>query len=166
MTVHTTMDSPLGELLLVGERSTGAKGGTALSSVSVGTGRLAGAGQWADAEFGEIVRQIRGYFAGDVREFDLTYTTNGTPFQESVWAALDGIPYGTTVSYGELARRIGAPRDRVRAVGAAVGANPLPVLRPCHRVIGADGRLVGYALGLDAKRFLLTHEGALQAALL
>lgn len=78
-----------------------------------------------------------------------------------MWAALDDVPYGGTVTYGEIAARIGAPRAAVRAVGGAIGANPLLIVRPCHRVIGADGSLTGYAGGLERKVRLLTHEGAL-----
>jgi methylated-DNA-[protein]-cysteine S-methyltransferase len=82
-----------------------------------------------------------------------------------VWAAVAAIPYGSTISYGELAARVGVSRDRIRAVAAAVGANPLLILRPCHRVIGADGSLTGYAGGVSRKRSLLVHEGALQPEL-
>jgi methylated-DNA-[protein]-cysteine S-methyltransferase len=93
------------------------------------------------------------------------YTERGTPFQRRVWAEVERIPYGSTISYGELAERVGAPRDRIRAVAAAVGANPLLIVRPCHRVIGADGSLTGYAGGVSRKRMLLVHEGALQPEL-
>ena len=91
------------------------------------------------------------------------WRTEGSAFREKVWAALDDIPYGTTATYGEIAARIGAPRAAVRAVGGAIGANPLLVVRPCHRVIGAGGALTGYAGGLDRKVRLLTHEGFLGA---
>jgi methylated-DNA-[protein]-cysteine S-methyltransferase len=118
------------------------------------------------AAFGEVERQLREYFAGDSTAFELDHVTRGTAFQQRVWAAVEAIPYGTTASYGAVAARIGAPRDRIRAVGAAVGANPLLIVRPCHRVVGADGSLTGYAGGVPRKRELLTHEGALQPQLI
>ena len=101
--------------------------------------------------------QLEEYFAGTRRLFDLALDLCGTPFQVRAWRALAEIPYGTTVSYGEQARSLGVPRA-VRAIGAANGANPLPVILPCHRVIGADGSLTGYGGGLDTKRWLLAHE--------
>jgi len=163
-TLYRTIDSPLGTLLLVGEESTSAKGGVALASVSM-TGQKNAAvvqDEWRQEPeaFTEIVRQIRAYFAGDLTTFDLEYTTHGTEFQERVWKALDAIPYGTTTTYGRLAEQIGAPRAAVRALGGAIGANPLLLVRPCHRVIGADGSLTGYAGGVDRKEHLLRHESA------
>lgn len=104
-------------------------------------------------------RQLAEYFAGTRREFDLPLAAAGTEFQLAAWQALQAIPYGLTISYGELARRIGRPRA-VRAVGAANGANPIPIVIPCHRVIGADGRLTGFGGGLPVKRRLLELEGA------
>ncbi|MGP3955247.1 methylated-DNA--[protein]-cysteine S-methyltransferase [Nonomuraea sp. 3N208] len=167
MSIYATIDSPLGELLLVGERSTVARGGVALASVSF----LEAAGapdvqpQWdRDHEaFAEAERRLREYFAGERSGFDLDYVVpRGTAFQEKVWAALESIPSGSTTTYGKLAEQVGAARDRIRAVGAAVGANPLLIVRPCHRVIGASGALTGYAGGVERKQFLLAHEGALQ----
>jgi methylated-DNA-[protein]-cysteine S-methyltransferase len=106
-----------------------------------------------------IVDRIRAYFDGDIQALDgIPVDPQGTPFQRDVWHMLLKIPAGRTWSYAELARAIGRP-DAVRAVGAANGANPIPIVIPCHRVIGADGRLVGYGGGLDRKRWLLTHEG-------
>jgi methylated-DNA-[protein]-cysteine S-methyltransferase len=105
----------------------------------------------------EARRQLEEYFAGERREFSLTLEPAGTDFQRRVWQALRGIPYGATMSYGELARRIGNPRA-VRAVGLANGANPISIIVPCHRVIGADGSLTGYGGGLERKRFLLALE--------
>ncbi|MEV6132514.1 methylated-DNA--[protein]-cysteine S-methyltransferase [Streptomyces violaceusniger] len=168
MTVHTTIDSPLGELLLVGERSATAPGGTALVSLSV-PGQKGGAvvqdGWNKDAEaFTEIIAQLRAYFDGERIRFDIQCVEGGTDFQRRVWQALETIPYGTTVSYGDIARQIGAPRTAVRSVGTAIGRNPLLVVRPCHRVIGATGALTGYAGGLERKQRLLVHEGALQSA--
>jgi methylated-DNA-[protein]-cysteine S-methyltransferase len=167
MSVHSTIESPLGELLLIGAHR--ADGSFALASLSV-PGQKGGATPPADsrrdaAAFGDVTRQLDAYFAGDRRDFDLDFTTRGSTFQERVWAALDAIPYGATTSYGEIAARVGTSRAGVRAVGTAIGANPLLVVRPCHRVIGADGALRGYAGGLDRKEYLLTHEGALPARL-
>lgn len=112
----------------------------------------------------KIARQVREYFAGKRREFDLDLAPTGTAFQESVWEALRKIPYGETRSYGELARSIGRPKA-ARAVGAANGANPISLFIPCHRVIGADGSLTGFAFGEAIKEKLLRHEGALSPAL-
>jgi methylated-DNA-[protein]-cysteine S-methyltransferase len=109
------------------------------------------------APFGEPIRQLKAYFAGTLRQFDLPLAPAGTPFQQTVWQALREIPYGETVSYGQLARGIGRPAA-VRAVGAANGRNPLAIVVPCHRVIGSDGRLVGYGGGLPAKSMLLELE--------
>lgn len=166
MSIYTTIDSPLGELLLVGEKSAAADGGVALASVSFLDlpGTLGIAPQWRrDVEaFAEAERQLREYFAGERTGFELDHLPRGTAFQQKIWAALESIPCGTTTTYGRLAERVGAPRDRIRAVGAAIGANPLLIVRPCHRVIGASGSLTGYAGGVERKQFLLTHEGALQ----
>lgn len=101
--------------------------------------------------------QMAGYFAGNLRVFDVPFALEGTDFQRLVWAALCEIPYGTTASYGEIARRIGRPRA-VRAVGGANHNNPLAIVVPCHRVIGSDGSLVGYGGGLSVKQWLLDHE--------
>jgi methylated-DNA-[protein]-cysteine S-methyltransferase len=103
--------------------------------------------------------QLAEYFAGKRRVFSLPLAPRGTPFQRSVWQALRQIPYGETVSYGELARRLGSTSG-ARAVGLANGANPLPIIVPCHRVIGADGSLTGFGGGLTIKRALLALEGA------
>jgi len=162
MTVYTLMDSPLGELLLVGEESATAKGGTALASLSM-PGQKHGADVrdgWIEKPeaFSEIVGQLRSYFDGTLTRFDIEYVTSGTDFQRRVWTALESIPYGTTLTYGDVARKIGAPKAAVRAVGTAIGANPLLVVRPCHRVIGAGGALTGYAAGLERKRHLLDLE--------
>jgi methylated-DNA-[protein]-cysteine S-methyltransferase len=112
----------------------------------------------AAAALARAAEQLAEYFAGRRRRFDLPLAPAGTDFQRSVWQGLREIPYGTTLSYGELARRVGRPRA-VRAVGAANGANPLPVIVPCHRVIGANGRLTGFGGGLPAKMALLELEG-------
>ncbi|WP_405691756.1 methylated-DNA--[protein]-cysteine S-methyltransferase [Streptomyces sp. NBC_01185] len=163
MTLYTTIDSPLGELLLVGEEPATATGGTALASLSV-PGQKGGAtvqdGWTRDPEaFTAIAGALRAYFEGSRDAFGIEYAAGrGTDFQRRVWKALEDIPYGTTLSYGEIAARIGASRVAVRAVGTAIGANPLLVVRPCHRVIGASGALTGYAGGIDRKRQLLDLE--------
>ena len=104
--------------------------------------------------------QLREYFAGKRRAFDVPVDPDGTEFQRRVWAAMAAIPFGETRSYGSIAAELGAP-DKARAVGAAAGANPIPIIIPCHRVIGTDGSLTGYGGGLRMKVWLLRHEGAL-----
>ncbi|MFF4338773.1 methylated-DNA--[protein]-cysteine S-methyltransferase [Kitasatospora sp. NPDC001540] len=160
-TVFTTMDSPLGPLLLSGVRA--ADGSFALSAVTAPgqKGALAApAAHWEpDAEaLVPAVAQLTAYFAGERTTFDLPLAPVGTPFRQQVWAALDDIPYGTTLTYGQLADAAGHSPRAVRAVGGAVGANPLLIVRPCHRVMGANGSLTGFAAGIDAKRWLLAHE--------
>jgi len=149
---QTIMDSPLGPLTLTASDGR-------LTQVRFGSAPASGF-------LPDAVRQLTEYFAGARTSFDLPLTPAGTEFQQRVWASLDDIAYGETISYGELTERVGAPRDRIRAVAAAVGANPLLIVRPCHRVVGADGSLTGYAGGLERKRELLTLEGALQPTLL
>lgn len=156
--VRAVHPSPVGELLLTGD-------GEALASLSVPGQRNApvpapGAVR-DDSAFAEARRQLDAYFAGELTEFRLDLMPQGTDFRKRVWEALESIPFGTTTTYGALAARIGAPRAAVRAVGGAVGANPLLLVRPCHRVIGADGTLTGYAGGLACKRQLLALEGAM-----
>jgi methylated-DNA-[protein]-cysteine S-methyltransferase len=109
----------------------------------------------------DAVAQLESYFAGELTSFDLPLDLQGSEFQRRCWLALATIPYGQTVSYGEQARRLGYGPEKARAVGAANGQNPLPLVLPCHRVIGADGSLTGFGGGLPMKRFLLEHEGAL-----
>jgi methylated-DNA-[protein]-cysteine S-methyltransferase len=106
----------------------------------------------------QAARQLEEYFAGRRRGFEVPFWLGGTPFQRAVWSALDGIAYGETVSYAELARRVGRPAA-FRAVGQANGANPLPIILPCHRVVAADGSIGGYGGGLPVKRQLLALEG-------
>ena len=110
-----------------------------------------------DGPFAAVHEQLDAYFAGELDSFDLPLTLHGTPFQMRVWDELARIPFGETISYSELARRLGDPK-LVRAVGTANGRNPISIVIPCHRVIGADGSLVGYGGGLDRKRWLLEHE--------
>jgi methylated-DNA-[protein]-cysteine S-methyltransferase len=170
MTIYATIDSPLGELLLVGEESATADGGTALASLSL-PGQKGGAtvreGWRHDPEaFRAIASQLEAYFGGGLRQFGIEYAKGaGTDFQQRVWKALETIEFGTTRTYGEVADRVGLPRSAARAVGTAIGANPLLVVRPCHRVVGANGALTGYAGGLEAKRRLLGLEGLLPPGL-
>ncbi|MBO1337979.1 methylated-DNA--[protein]-cysteine S-methyltransferase [Streptomyces sp. VRA16 Mangrove soil] len=158
-TYFTTLAGPLGEILLTADAS------GALTSLSVPGqkgGRTVQDGWVRDAApFTEAERQLAAYFAGELKEFQLELKAEGTEFRRRVWDALDDVPYGATTTYGEIAARIGASRAAVRAVGGAIGANPLLVVRPCHRVIGADGSLTGYAGGLERKVRLLNLEGAL-----
>lgn len=109
--------------------------------------------------FPKVVEQLEAYFAGELTEFDVPFELEGTPFQRQVWSALVEIPYGTTASYGDVARRIGRP-TAFRAVGLANGRNPVAIIVPCHRVIGSTGTLTGYGGGLDRKRVLLELEGS------
>lgn len=150
------IDSPVGRLLLAGD-------GESLIHLGFQSGPRpqARAGGWvADAApFGAAIGQLGEYFAGRRHRFDLPLAPRGTEFQRRVWRALTEIPYGTTIAYGELARRIGQP-GASRAVGLANGANPLPIVVPCHRVIGANGSLTGFGGGLPIKRKLLALEGA------
>lgn len=154
-TYYTMIDTPVGDILLAGS-------GTGLAEIRFrnGTESCQPDPGWKESRvpFREAIRQLRAYFAGELRDFDLAIAPVGTAFQKKVWRALRGIPYGKTVSYGELARRIGSPTAS-RAVGAANGRNPLPIVVPCHRVIGSDGALTGYAGGLDVKEKLLAIEG-------
>ena len=113
-----------------------------------------------DAILRETARQLGEYFVGQRRDFDLPLRLAGTPFQQRVWDELNRIPYGETISYAELARRIGNPKA-CRAVGLANGRNPVAIIVPCHRVIGANGSLTGYGGGLPAKTWLLKHEGGM-----
>ncbi|MGW0820259.1 methylated-DNA--[protein]-cysteine S-methyltransferase [Streptomyces sp. NPDC002845] len=157
-TSYTHVDSPVGRLLLTADES------GALTSLSV-PGQKGGRTpqpEWRHAPhlFRAAEEQLAAYFAGELKDFELELSTRGSDFRERVWAALDDVPYGRTTTYGEIGARIGASRAAVRAVGGAIGANPLLIVRPCHRVIGADGSLTGYAGGLDRKVRLLTLEGA------
>ncbi|MEV6168733.1 methylated-DNA--[protein]-cysteine S-methyltransferase [Streptomyces sp. NPDC051954] len=159
MTYYTTLDSPLGPLLLTADPDSTL---TSLSMPGQKGGRTVQDGWRHDpGPFREAEEQLAAYFADDLKEFRLPLRAEGTEFRERVWSALDSVPYGATTTYGEIAARIGASRAAVRAVGGAIGANPLLVLRPCHRVIGADGSLTGYAAGLERKVRLLTLEGVL-----
>jgi methylated-DNA-[protein]-cysteine S-methyltransferase len=154
-------ESPVGPLLLAGSH-------TALHYVSFSTGKHAAAiePRWTEdcSMFTEAIRQLAEYFSGERKTFTLELDPPGTEFQRSVWTELREIPYGETISYKQLAERISKPRA-VRAVGAANGANPIPIIIPCHRVIGHDGGLTGFGGGLPLKKRLLELESR-QLALL
>jgi methylated-DNA-[protein]-cysteine S-methyltransferase len=150
----TFYDSPVGRLLLSGDDD-------ALTGLRFADAAPPPTAWRRDAaRFREECRQLDEYFAGRRTAFELRLRLEGSPFERHVWEALTSIPYGTTTTYGELATRLGAP-DAARAVGAANGRNPVALVVPCHRVVGARGRLTGYGGGLHRKRALLAHEGAL-----
>jgi methylated-DNA-[protein]-cysteine S-methyltransferase len=155
--LYSTLDSPIGTLLLVGD-------GRALHGLYMQEGRTAAVvrADWqeADEPFAAARDQLDEYFTGQRTSFDLPLALHGTPFQRRVWHALQEIPYGETISYGELARRIAVP-SASRAVGVANRHNPVAVIVPCHRVIGADGSLTGFGGGLERKRVLLELEAGL-----
>ena len=154
--LYTSLESPIGELLLVGESR-------ALHGLHMQEGRkpkeLAPEGEHEPVALADARSQLTEYFAGERTRFDLELVMQGTPFQRRVWRALQDIPYGETISYGELARRTGQP-SAARAVGMANGRNPISVIVPCHRVIGASGTLTGYGGGTERKRRLLDLEAS------
>jgi methylated-DNA-[protein]-cysteine S-methyltransferase len=158
--LFTTTPSPVGDLLLLGEDAPHADGValTGLYCDPPPAGLPPAGARRDDAAFAEARRQLDAYFAGELQEFDLPLAAKGTSFQSEVWAALREVPFGTTTSYGALARRLGRPVGAARAVGACNGRNPIGIVVPCHRVIGSTGSIVGYAGGLDRKRWLLAHE--------
>jgi methylated-DNA-[protein]-cysteine S-methyltransferase len=154
--IHGTCESPFGDLLLLsdGEVLTGLY----LPPHSGGRPHAPEPGSTRDqAAFATVREQLRAYFAGELRDFDVDYRCDGTEFQRQSWEELTRIPYGVTISYQEQARRIGRP-TATRAVGAANGRNPISIIVPCHRVVGANGSLTGYGGGLDRKQWLLEHE--------
>ncbi|HYX90700.1 MAG TPA: methylated-DNA--[protein]-cysteine S-methyltransferase [Myxococcaceae bacterium] len=157
---YSLMPSPIGPLLLVAEG--GALTGVYMEEHKRGR-QVDPAWMRDDASLGFARVQLEEYFAGVRRKFDLPLAARGTPFQKKVWAALGEIPYGTTATYRELARAIGMPGSS-RAVGAANARNPISIIVPCHRVIGTDGSLTGYAGGAERKRWLLEFEKHAQAA--
>ena len=152
--VYTYMKSPNGSILLARSDA-----GLVRINFQDGTHPYRPAPGWRreDGPLREAIGQLRAYFDGARKTFDLPLAPEGTTFQQRVWRALQAIPCGHTVTYGEIARRIGRPTAS-RAVGAANGQNPLPIIVPCHRVIGANGQLTGYAGGIRIKRALLDHE--------
>ncbi|MGI5135895.1 MULTISPECIES: methylated-DNA--[protein]-cysteine S-methyltransferase [unclassified Streptomyces] len=154
MKQYTVIDSPYGPLTLV------ADDGVLCGLYMVGQRHRPpeeSFGEPDDTPFGEAIDQLRAYFAGELKEFTLELRLHGTPFQRSVWEQLSRIPYGETRSYGQLADALGNP-GASRAVGLANGKNPVGIIVPCHRVIGAGGGLTGYGGGLDRKRRLLDFE--------
>lgn len=161
MTRFSHVDSPVGRLLVAADDA-----GVRAIAFQANRHPVARAAGWREGHHPliELARQqLDEYFAGARRTFDLPLAPEGTDFQQAVWLALAEIPYGRTISYAELARRVARP-SAVRAVGAANGRNPLPIVLPCHRVIGTNGDLTGFGGGLPTKRFLLELEGALPRA--
>jgi methylated-DNA-[protein]-cysteine S-methyltransferase len=167
----TTTDSPLGPVRVITQQDTvtaiefigsAPEGASPHSSMGRYVERAAGrpVGERDDAEplLAEAVRQLRAYFDRDLKEFDLPLAPQGTPFQMRVWDQLRQIGYGETMSYGEIAHRLGMGVAASRAVGTANGRNPIGIVIPCHRVIGAQGKLIGYAGGMDRKKYLLDLE--------
>jgi methylated-DNA-[protein]-cysteine S-methyltransferase len=152
----TVVDSPIDPLLLVGD-------GTGLHELQMEPHSPPAGAVRDDEALAPVARQLAEYFAGTRTAFDVPLTPHGTAFQQRVWMALRDIPYGRTTSYGELAAELGQPTAS-RAVGLANGRNPLAVIVPCHRVIGANGSLTGFGGGLPRKRWLLEHERAVLAA--
>lgn len=153
-TYFTTTESPIGELLLTSD-------GTALTGLYMSNprGEPKAAAAWCKSAepFTAVTEQLAAYFAGELTTFDIPLNARGTDFQKRVWSALMAVSYGETVSYAEIARRIGDAKA-VRAVGAANGRNPISIIVPCHRVIGASGALTGYGGGIERKRALLMLE--------
>jgi methylated-DNA-[protein]-cysteine S-methyltransferase len=147
---HAVIDSPIGPLTAVREDDV-------LIGLTMGPADPEGLGPRDDAAFADIRAQLDEYFAGTRTSFDLPLHATGNPLQRAVWQLIAAIPYGATRTYGDLARDLG-DRTLAQAVGTACGRNPLPVVVPCHRVVGADGSLVGFGGGLDRKRFLLDLE--------
>lgn len=144
------MTSPLGPISIT-------TNGEAITFVMFLEDRAAEKATSADPLLLECVRQLEAYFAGSLTQFDLPLAPEGTAFQKKVWAELQKVPFGRTASYGDLAHRLGDP-NLTRAVGTANGSNPIAIIIPCHRIIGADGSLTGYAGGLWRKQWLLRHE--------
>lgn len=155
-TYYTRIESPIDPLLLTSD-------GEALTSLFMMSQRHGPffSDAWIRDDnakpFAEAQKQMKAYFAGELTEFDLPLVMRGTEFQQQVWQELQNIPFGVTISYGELAERVGNPKSS-RAVGAANGRNPISIIVPCHRVIGANGKLTGYGGGMERKEWLLAHE--------
>ena len=151
---YSYLKTPIGDLLLAGDEE-----GLELVSFPEGSMRRDPEPDWIynDKPFAEAARQLTAYFAGELQDFDLPLKPSGTAFQLAVLDELTRIPYGTTTSYGDIAARIGRPKA-VRAVGAANGRNPLPIIIPCHRVVGSSGKLTGFGGGLPTKEALLRLE--------
>jgi methylated-DNA-[protein]-cysteine S-methyltransferase len=152
----TLMDSPVGELRIV--EQDGAIAAIEFTPYRDADGRVRGSRDDAHPVLVEAVRQLRAYFDRELKEFELPLAPVGSDFQRRVWDQLRGIGYGETASYGQIAHRLGMTNAASRAVGLANGRNPIPIVIPCHRVIGANGTLTGYAGGLERKRLLLELE--------
>ncbi|GCD91956.1 methylated-DNA--[protein]-cysteine S-methyltransferase [Nocardioides sp. LS1] len=152
----TLMDSPVGELRIV--EKDGAITAIEFTPYRDPDGRVRGDRADDHPVLAECVRQLRAYFDRDLKEFELPLAPEGTDFQQRVWTQLQGIAFGATASYGEIAHRLGMTNAASRAVGLANGRNPIPIVIPCHRVIGANGTLTGYAGGLERKQTLLDLE--------
>ena len=155
---YDVVPAPIGRLIVASD-------GSAISGVWMANAHPSDA-RWADHRGNDAVlaqarEELLAYFDGRLRDFEIPLAPNGTDFQRRVWQELRSIPFGTTVSYAEVARRV-SNTAAVRAVGAANGRNPIPIIVPCHRVIGSDGSLTGFGGGLERKRWLLDHEGALR----
>lgn len=148
--IYTWMESPTGRLLLAADEA-------GLRHITFEPAQPDPNWREDVAPLRETIRQLRAWFAGELHEFDLALAPQGPAFHQRVWRELCNIPYGETISYGELARRIGSP-NAFRAVGRANGANPIPIVIPCHRVIGSNGKLTGYGGGLPRKELLLALE--------
>jgi methylated-DNA-[protein]-cysteine S-methyltransferase len=156
---YCILDTPIGPLLIAGDES--------IRAIRFPENGIAARPEpeWIESSrgvVGQAVRQLKEYFAGKRADFDLPLAPEGTSFQRSVWERLREIPYGETISYGELAKRVGNPKAS-RAVGAANGCNPIPIVIPCHRVIGANGKLTGFGGGLPTKEKLLALESRQQS---
>jgi methylated-DNA-[protein]-cysteine S-methyltransferase len=154
---HVIVDSPIGPLTIVAEDGAITALYMDMQRHAPGAEAFGLPGDLGDEPFATAARQLDAYFAGQLTDFDLPLAPAGTEFQRRVWDGLRAIPYGQTVSYGELARRVGNPAAS-RAVGLANGRNPIAIVVPCHRVVGTDGSLTGYGGGLDRKRYLLALE--------
>jgi methylated-DNA-[protein]-cysteine S-methyltransferase len=149
---YTAVGSPVGRLVLMGSQGS-------LTGLWTNGHAVTPAGRRDERRFREEVAQLEAYFAGELQRFDILLQATGTPFQQRVWEAIRDIDYGSTIPYAELARRVGRP-GAARAVGASCVRNPIAIVVPCHRVVGSDGSLTGYAGGVDTKRALLTLERA------
>ena len=154
--VYGYVDSPIGQLLVAGDVDH-----VRLISFPTGSQTVRPEPEWRrdDRYFGEANKQLDAYFAGELKAFSFAFLLEGTDFQKTVWQSLCEIPFGVTTSYGEIAKKIGRPKAS-RAVGAANGANPIPIVVPCHRVIGSNASLTGFGGGIETKQFLLAHENA------
>jgi methylated-DNA-[protein]-cysteine S-methyltransferase len=156
--IHAYVDSPIGPLLLIGDGST-------VSALFTARHRRFAEqsdddrSRTSEVAFGQARQELAEYFEGSRQFFDVPVAPTGTPFQRRVWSELREIPYSTTATYSEIAARIGLP-GAARAVGAANAKNPVSIIVPCHRVVGSNGSLTGYAGGIEAKRWLLDHERA------